>query len=56
MRCAPLSRSKAGFDRADYGVTGAFGDITCHSARTGFECRNAEGRGFFLSRARQSVF
>jgi hypothetical protein len=41
---------------APYGETGQFGLITCLSLETGFECRNADGHGFFLSRARQSVF
>lgn len=58
MRCgAPGSKSTApGVDIAEYGQTGQFGDITCLSQRTGFECRNADGHGFFLSRRRQSVF
>ncbi len=41
---------------APYGEVGQFGLITCLSQKTGFECRNADGHGFFLSRARQSVF
>jgi hypothetical protein len=43
-------------DVAEYGVTGTFGGIVCASSREGFECRNADGHGFVLSRARQSVF
>ncbi|MFN4155365.1 MAG: DUF6636 domain-containing protein [Paracoccaceae bacterium] len=42
-------------DIADYGVTGRFGDITCLSERTGFQCRNADGHGFHLSRAKRTV-
>lgn len=41
---------------APYGETGQFGLITCLSQRTGFECRNGDGHGFFLSRARQNIF
>lgn len=54
--CQPLDRGRGGHDRAEYGVTGEFGGFTCHSARTGLECRNRDGHGFFLSRARQSIF
>ncbi|MFN4129111.1 MAG: DUF6636 domain-containing protein [Paracoccaceae bacterium] len=42
-------------DIAEYGVTGRFRDITCLSERTGFQCRNADGHGFFLSRAKRVV-
>lgn len=41
---------------AEYGVTGRFGGFTCRSERTGLECRNLDGHGFFLSRASQRVF
>jgi hypothetical protein len=40
---------------ADYGVTGRFDGITCLSERTGFSCKNADGHGFFLSRAKRTV-
>ena len=43
-------------DQAPYGETGTFGEITCRSERTGFERRNADGRGIFLSRRAQRVF
>ena len=33
-----------------------FGAVTCASSEEGLECRNAEGYGFFLSRAMQQVF
>lgn len=56
MLCEGLSRNKDGFDTAEYGVTGNFGGFTCHSSRKGLECRNMDGHGFFLSRARQTVF
>ncbi|MFV2053929.1 DUF6636 domain-containing protein [Aliiroseovarius sp. YM-037] len=56
MICGPLNRNRDGFERAEYGVTGQFGGITCHSSRNGLECRNSDGHGFFLSRARQTVF
>ncbi|WP_348773490.1 DUF6636 domain-containing protein [Litoreibacter halocynthiae] len=54
--CEPFSRNRDGFDRAEYGVTGQFGGFTCHSSKKGLECRNLDGHGFFLSRARQTIF
>ncbi|MGR3758960.1 DUF6636 domain-containing protein [Roseobacteraceae bacterium NS-SX3] len=54
--CAPLDRSRGGYERADYGATGSFGGLSCHSSRKGLECRNLDGHGFFLSRARQVVY
>lgn len=56
MLCQSLSRDKSGFDRAEYGVTGQFGGFTCYSSRQGLDCRNTDGHGFFLSRARQTVY
>lgn len=41
---------------AEYGDTGRFGGFTCLSTRKGLDCRNEEGRGFFLSRANQRAF
>lgn len=32
------------------------GAITCQSSQAGLQCRNPEGRGFFLSRARQQLY
>jgi hypothetical protein len=45
-----------GVDVAGYGVSADWGGISCASSREGLDCRNADGHGFFLSRARQSVF
>lgn len=56
MECKPLDRSKGGFSRAEYGVRGEFGGFVCHSEKTGLECRNEDGHGFFLSRRSQRVF
>jgi hypothetical protein len=56
MICERFSRNKDAFDRAEYGVTGTFGGFRCDSSAKGLECRNLDGHGFFLSRARQSVF
>lgn len=56
MVCGPLSRARSGQDTAEYGVTGRFGGFTCHSSTRGLDCRNLDGHGFFLSRARQSVW
>jgi hypothetical protein len=50
------SNTAPGVDVARYGDTGKFGAIVCRSSESGFECRNADGHGFFLSRRRQSVF
>ncbi|WP_286192603.1 DUF6636 domain-containing protein [Stappia sp. BW2] len=54
--CVQTDRTKGGFDRAEYGVTGEFGGFICHSSRKGLKCSNQDGHGFFLSRAKQSVF
>lgn len=43
-------------EKAPYGVAGTWGDISCLSETTGLTCRNADGRGFFLSRQSQLVF
>ncbi|EIE52761.1 hypothetical protein AL036_06105 [Salipiger aestuarii] len=40
----------------EYGQSWDFGGIRCTSSTKGLECRNAGGHGFFLSRARQSVW
>ena len=53
--CQETDRSKSGFDRADYGVTGNFGGFTCHSSRQGLKCTNRDGNGFFLSRRQQTI-
>jgi hypothetical protein len=39
-----------------YGASGDSSGISCLSSRDGLECRNADGHGFFLSRARQEIF
>jgi hypothetical protein len=39
-----------------YGFTWRGGGITCISRSTGLTCRNASGRGFFMSRARTRLF
>ncbi|WP_103224632.1 DUF6636 domain-containing protein [Roseibium marinum] len=56
VHCGETDRSKGGFDRAEYGVTGEFGGFVCHSSKKGLRCSNRDGHGFFLSRARQDVF
>lgn len=56
LLCEEMYRGRDGFDRAEYGVTGEFGGFVCHSSRKGLECRNRDGHGFFLSRAKQTVF
>ncbi|MEL7182526.1 MAG: DUF6636 domain-containing protein [Pseudomonadota bacterium] len=55
--CGPPSgRASRYSDVAQYGVTATFGRITCTSQKTGFSCTNADGHGFFLSRASQRVY
>ena len=39
-----------------YGSVARFGGIACQSSERGLECRNAQGGGFFLSRAAQQLF
>jgi hypothetical protein len=39
-----------------YGATWTRPGIVCQSERTGVSCRNAQGAGFELSRARQRLF
>ena len=57
MTCESVAAAGRGAQSvAEYGVTGRFGGFTCRSERTGLECRNLDGHGFFLSRARISVF
>jgi len=57
MSCGgPSVGGGRGLEVAPYGITGRWGDISCRSEQTGLTCTNADGHGFFLSRARQSVF
>lgn len=42
-------------DIAGYGQRGTWGGITCLSSERGLDCSNADGRGFFLSRAQQTI-
>jgi hypothetical protein len=39
-----------------YGRSSHWGSITCRSAPSGLTCRNADGHGFTLSRAKQDLF
>jgi hypothetical protein len=39
-----------------YGSSLQIGSIVCESSQQGLECRNSAGRGFFLSRGKQSIF
>lgn len=57
MQCgAPGPKNTARhIDIAEYGVTGSFGAITCLSDSTGFQCSNADGHGFFLSRSTRVI-
>ncbi len=39
-----------------YGKTFRLRSITCTSTQKGLDCRNAEGQGFFLSKAEQRLY
>lgn len=58
MTCGgPGAKNTApGVSLAPYGERADFDGIVCTSERTGFECRNQDGHGFFLSRRKQLVF
>ena len=56
MVCAdPQSRGRAS-STVRYDTAATYGAIRCSSYKRGFECTNASGNGFFLSRARQLAF
>lgn len=54
--CEPLRGGRHAEQQAPYGVTGRFGGFVCSSTKKGFECRNRDNNGFFLSRKTQKVF
>lgn len=56
VECTATDTGRGGSDTADYGVTGEFGGFVCQSSRKGLKCSNRDGHGFFLSRARQTLF
>jgi hypothetical protein len=56
MECGDAGPAYGPVEVAPYGRQGRWGGITCLGSEQGFECRNLDGRGFFLSRARQAVF
>jgi len=56
MVCADPQSHGRSASTIRYGRTAAFGAIRCTSSKRGFECTNADGNGFFLSRARQLTF
>uniref|UniRef100_UPI003BAD83FB DUF6636 domain-containing protein n=1 Tax=Stappia sp. TaxID=1870903 RepID=UPI003BAD83FB len=56
LECTKTDTGRDGFDTADYGVTGEFGGFVCQSSRKGLKCNNRDGHGFFLSRAKQTLF
>ena len=39
-----------------YGETFSYGQLTCESTEAGLTCKNADGHGFMLSKARQELF
>ena len=39
-----------------YGASATLGDFTCTSEKTGMTCTNAQGHGFTLSKAHQTLF
>lgn len=54
--CGPAPRKSTYTDIAPYGVSASFAEISCRSESTGFQCTNADGSGFFLSRREQRVW
>ena len=56
IECVEANRERRGSDRAEYGVTGEFGGLTCTSSTRGLRCENRDGHGFFLSRRKQEIF
>jgi hypothetical protein len=40
----------------DYGLTVQYGSFSCTSEKTGLTCRNLDGHGFTLSKAKQTLF
>ena len=57
LECGNPGKPSMGVDASfAYGRTAGVGGITCRSSQEGLECRNDDGHGFILSRARQSVF
>lgn len=56
VSCVSAPRGRSLGAEVPYGVTATWGALACTSTRRGFECRNGDGHGFFLSRASQRVF
>lgn len=56
VECGTPAPITAGDQVFDYGETRDFGGITCTVDTDGLLCTNQGGHGFFLSRARQTVF
>ncbi|GFE66645.1 DUF6636 domain-containing protein [Litoreibacter roseus] len=58
MLCDEGSSMTAGTaeETAEYGTTREFSGFVCGSSRSGLECINRDGHGFFLSRRDQRVF
>ena len=58
LDCGPPGpkATSPGVDVAEYGLDADWGGIACSSSASGLSCTNADGHGFFLSRARQSVY
>lgn len=57
MDCGAPGRPNTapGVDVAAYGQKADWGGMSCTSSAAGLECRNSDGNGFFLSRARQTI-
>jgi hypothetical protein len=56
MACAGDTVVYPGSPVIAYGETVQFGPFTCSSTQDGLDCRNVDGHGIFLSRARQEVY
>lgn len=56
MQCAGDTVANPGGQVLPYGTVTQFGPFFCDSSQAGLQCRNEDGHGFFLSRARQEMF
>lgn len=54
--CASDSLWSEGYQALPYGMVWTQGGFTCSSSEAGLDCRNRRGKGFFLSRKKQSLY
>lgn len=54
--CASNSLWAEGYQALPYGMVWTQGGFACSSSEAGLDCRNQRGKGFFLSRKKQSLY